>query len=186
VQSIPRARKRSSHLVVVLAAGACLLAMLAACHVTPYWRTLPAWVQRAYIPMFDNQTAEPGLEELLTNAFIEEILADGRVESVQKSKCDVVVRVSIMDYAEAPSSFSDDDIESAREITLGLKLELFDPKDPEVAIATTPKIEVVSIYHSERRSVSSLLHVDALERLGQQAGRQLVHSLITQMEMVEE
>ncbi len=170
------------------AAALLLLAVLSAgCHLTPYHRTLPDWVGSVYVPMAVNQTAEPGLEELLTNAFTTELLADGRLDVVRKSRSNAVVRLSIKDIEEHTSDHDVDDVESVREINLVLGMQLFDPSDPENPLLQFPGDIVVPFrYASGVRSVGSLLRVDAMDRLAETTARQLLHNLMSGMVEFEE
>ena len=154
------------------------VALAAACRVSYHERTLPDWISRVYVPMAVNETHEPGLEELVTNAFVEELLADGRVRAVRRSQCDAIARVTLHDYAETVDSFDSDDIESIRRLDLTLGLELFDSADPERLVVRTGRLPVHISYRSDRRATGAELDVDARDRLGESAGMRLVRAMI--------
>jgi len=82
---------------------------LLGCTRVPLVRTLPEYVYSVYVPMAENNTYEPGLEELLTNHIIDEFLADGRLRVENKANADITVSVSIKKYNTKTSSFSSDD-----------------------------------------------------------------------------
>lgn len=156
---------------------------LSGCHVTPYQRTLPEWVQRVYIPMAKNQTAEPGLEELITKAFQTEILADGRLELTQKSKSNAVLQVTLHDYKEVTSHFESDNVKSATTMEMKVGLDLFDPKDLRNPIGSIPAFTVKLPYSSDYRNYQSELDVDARERLGETTALRLLSALMSNAKM---
>ena len=171
-----------------LAAAALLLVVLTAgCHVTPYHRTLPDWVDRVYVPMALNETAEPGLEELITNAFTTELLADGRLDVVRKNRSNAVLQVTIKNFEQLTADHNVDAVESVREVNLILGLELFEPSDSENPLLHAEEDVIVPFrYASSTRSVGSLLRVDAMDRLSETTARMLLHNLMTRMtEIVE-
>ena len=156
------------------------------CQTTPYRRNLPAWVRTVYVPMVVNKTAETGLEELITNAFIEELLADGRVDVVSKDACDAVVRVTMKEYKELAVGFSTDDVESSSQAEITFGMELFDKSDPTTPVGAAEDFSFVFRWYSEFRAVDSLLEVEARERLAESAGRDLTHRLMTRVRMTRE
>jgi hypothetical protein len=192
--SIRDARHRGSHskvapvrrTLIVLGALALVLATLASCRTTPYVRQLPAWVRQVYVPMMLNQSTEPELEEHITNAFTTELLADGRVDVVSKDACDAVVQVALKDYKETAVGFSTDDVESSTQVDLTFAMQLFDKSDLKTPIGTTDDFTVTFRWYSEYRANDSLLEVDARERMAASAGRELVHRLLTEVDVTKE
>ena len=59
--------------------------------------------------MARNTSYEPGLEELVTRAVIEEMLADGRLIVESKSKADATLKIRIKRYGTVADAFSDDE-----------------------------------------------------------------------------
>lgn len=168
---------------ILLLAG--LLAALAACHVTPFQRKLPDTVRRVYLPMAINRTAEPGLEEIVTNAFAEQILTDGRLDLVKKSQADAVIRVVIEDYRESSSVFTGDDVEAVREVALTASLALFEPNDLVNPFARANNVVTRYSYGSDYRATFSTIGEDARVNLGAAAGGELLHALMNRVELVK-
>ena len=154
-----------------------------ACHVTPYQRTLPEWVRNVYVPMADNQSYEPGLEELVTNALAEELLADGRLTPVQKSQADVVLKITLARYDEATAQFEDDDVERRRSLTLLVVVTLYDPNDMRTPIGAVPGFRVSINGVSDLRSVEYEPLPDIRGRLAHEAGREIVKAVLTRAAM---
>lgn len=57
------------------------------------------------IPVFENKTLEPIVEEELTPAIIREFIRDSRVEVVSRSQAGLVLQGSVTSYKETPLSF---------------------------------------------------------------------------------
>ncbi len=163
-----------------------LTGVLTSCaNITPYERTLPDWVERVYLPMVNNQTFEPGLEELITNAFISEIMADGRLEIVKKNNSDLIIQITLTNYSEQTDNFESDDIERKRLITITSTMELFNPDDLENPVARLENIVTSLTYRSDYRSTYVVLDVDALQLLAERASRDLLLAIMSQIEFEE-
>lgn len=175
-------RKPIATLIICIIVFSSLLA-LQGCRTVPYQRTLPDWVMRVYVPMADNQSYETGLEEKLTNALIEEILLDGRLDVVQRSQSNAVMRLRILEYEEFAADFSVDDVADSKQVKLRLMVDMYDPSDLENRIGTVPPFSYTYRYPSGRRSVRSTLEVDARESLAEGAARQTLTRILSNMQM---
>jgi len=153
------------------------------CHVTPYQRTLPDWIRNVYVPLAENQTAEPGLEEVVTNALIEEMLADGRLNPVRRSEADVVMKVVIRKYREMSDDFEGDDVERRRSAEIEFGLFLYEPNDMDVPIASVLPFIVSIRYVSDYRSLDVEQEPDARRRLAHQSGIEIIRSVLTKAVM---
>lgn len=169
--------------IVVCIVGFSTLLALQGCRVVPHQRTLPDWVMRVYVPMADNQSYEAGLEEKLTNALIEEILLDGRLDVVQRTQSNAVLRLRILQYEEFAADFAVDDVEDSTQVKLRLSVDMYDPSDLENRIGTVAPFSYTYRYPSGRRSVRSLLEVDARENLADGAARQTLTKILSDMQM---
>ncbi len=129
-----------------------LLAALTGCaSAIPRYRTLPDWVETVAIPMFENESAEPGIEELGARYAIEEFLADGRlmVDSIPNS--DLVVRVRIVGYAKTPQRFADDEFPENTSIAIVASVKLFEPSAPGTPMADLGTVKAGFDYVSDFR-----------------------------------
>lgn len=57
------------------------------------------------IPVFENKTMEPIIEEEITSAVIKEFLKDDRIQVVDRSQAELVLQGSVISYKESPISF---------------------------------------------------------------------------------
>ncbi|MBI5407683.1 MAG: LptE family protein [Nitrospirae bacterium] len=69
---------------------------------------IPEGVRTLAIPVFENKTLEPIVEEELTPAVIREFLRDSRIEVVNRPQAGLVLRGSVTSYKESPLSFDKD------------------------------------------------------------------------------
>ena len=85
----------------------CSLLLLSSCgyHMAGTGGHLSAGVKSIFIPVFENKTMEPIIEEELTTAVIREFLKDGRIEVAESSRADMVLKGSVVSYKETPVSF---------------------------------------------------------------------------------
>src|SRR3990172_1119743 len=69
---------------------------------------IPEGVRTLAIPVFENKTLEPIVEEELTPVVIREFLRDSRIEVVSRSQTGLVLQGSVTSYKESPLSFDQD------------------------------------------------------------------------------
>lgn len=93
--------------VVAIPALLCSLLILSSCcyHMAGTGGHLTPGMKSVFIPVFENKTMEPIVEEELTPAVIREFLHDGRIEVVDRSRADMVLEGSVVSYKETPVSF---------------------------------------------------------------------------------
>lgn len=85
---------------------------------------IPSTITSIFIPVFQNKTTEPVIEEELTSRVIREFIKDRRLQVVDKSQADLILLGSITSYKEAPLSFDRNQnvLENRVTITVHLKL----------------------------------------------------------------
>lgn len=170
----------STHSAVRLATVLLLvMPTLTACETIRPVRTLPGWVRGVYIPMFENQTAEPGLEEIATQLTQEEFLADGRVRIVQKRDADLILKGTIVNYQVITDSLSDEDIPDRSTVSIVAVIRLFDPLDPEVPLASLDEIVAGDSFRSDVRSSRYVIKPDANRDALKVLAREIVNRTIT-------
>lgn len=151
---------------------------LTACETIRPVRTLPSWVRGIYVPMFENDTAEPGLEEVATQLTQEEFLADGRVKIVQKRDADLILKAIIKDYRVTVDSLSDEDIPDRSMVNVTADLKLYDPLDPEEPLASLGSVTATRNFRSDPRSARYVVKPDANREALALLARQIVAQTI--------
>jgi hypothetical protein len=153
--------------------------VLTGCETIRPVRTLPHWVRGVYIPMVENLTTEPGLEEVATQLTQEEFLADGRVRVVQRRDADLIVKVRILEYRVTVDDFDTDEVAGRSLITMLSDVRLFDMVDPDRPLANLGLIETESTYNSDPRATRYVVKPDANREALERLARQVVDRTIT-------
>ncbi len=133
--------------------GIILLAIImAGCSRIPLQRTLPEYVNSVYVPMIVNRSYEPGVEEILTNAVIDEFLADGRLRVERKTRADISLNVILSDYETLPSGFHDDEFPSTSRITTNATIIVINNIDGAI-MGEFEDVTAIYSYQSDPRRV---------------------------------
>jgi hypothetical protein len=155
------------------------LTTLSACHTAiPFHRSLPDWVRRVYVPIAQNGTTDAGLETLVTNAFTEATLSDGRLEVVSKAKADAVVQIRLDKMEKSTRTFSSDDVEASRELLLTYSVDLYDPADMQKPFAYIHKAEMHTTYTSDLRSLGGISNVQGRADLATATGKAILNDVL--------
>lgn len=80
--------------------------------------TLPAGLNRVYVPVFVNETDEPLIENDMTRQVIASIQREGSLKVVPEAEADTVLRVSLRKFIFSPVGFSRDQRTRANEYRL--------------------------------------------------------------------
>lgn len=153
--------------------------LLSACTPLVRDRTLPPSIRTVHVPMILNRTSEPGLEERMTVAVQEEILADGRLRLATSREADAILRIYLTDFQNRPSSFDVDGFATNRvyEVTANILVE--------ENIAGRPKIGdyrpvlATHFYNADPRRTTFDPEPRTMEELHRIFAREVVLSLLT-------
>ena len=69
---------------------------------------MPEGVHRISVPIFANETKNPEIARRLTNSFIEELLATGKVMVVDPDEAQAVIQGTVTRFAVVPITFDSD------------------------------------------------------------------------------
>ena len=132
----------------------------------PMRRNLPEWVHKVYVPIFENQSTQPGLEEIGTRMTIEEFLADGRLEVVTQPKdADLVVKVKLQDYNSTVTNFERDRFPYTTIIDVRASVALYEPGNLKTPFTTLGSVLAQRPFVSDFRNQNMTLDVDARDIL---------------------
>ena len=73
---------------------------LAACFAYSFKGSLPSNIKNVAIPLFDDNTAYPGVREDLTNSIIDEFIADNTLAVTPESDADIIITGTISSIRE--------------------------------------------------------------------------------------
>lgn len=154
------------------------LLTLMACQTVAPTRTLPTWVHGIHIPMFENETFEPGLEETATRLTQYAFVADSRLDVVARDRADLVVQAVLTDWGERVAGTSGDDIVDRMEISLTAHVQLFDPWDLEDPLADLGDLVVRHGFNVDERSTYFEPEPDRRQAILRSLADQIVHRVI--------
>jgi hypothetical protein len=116
--------------LVVLALGISVLAPLTGCVGYKLGSNLPPGIRTVFVPVFVNETGEPGLESLATSAAIEAIQKDGSLQVRTREQADCVLEVILKSYKLYPLRYRTDQTTTAKEYRLDMTADFVLKKLP--------------------------------------------------------
>ncbi|MCC6546878.1 hypothetical protein IT570_06885 [Candidatus Sumerlaeota bacterium] len=128
--------------------------LLSGCTPVVRSRTLPPSIRNVYVPMIVNRTAMPGLEEELTVALQEEILADGRLNLVKQKDADAVVRVTLIQFVTAPEKLDEDKFGTRQTWTIEADMEVEENIPGRPLIGGIRKVLATHGYNADTRTTT--------------------------------
>ena len=117
----------------------CLILPLAGCTGYRLGSNLPPGIRTVYIPVFMNDTGEPGLETLTTSSAIAEVQKDGSLRVVPREVANCVLEVTLRTYKMSPLRYRKDDTTTAQEYRLDLTADYVLKKLPTNEILSKGK-----------------------------------------------
>jgi len=91
---------------------------------------LPANIRKVFVPVFVNDTGEPGLENPTTSAAIAEIQKDGSLKVAAREEADCILEVTLRSYKMNPLRYRRDQTTTAQEFRLDLTADFVLKKLP--------------------------------------------------------
>ena len=85
---------------------------------------IPDEIKSVAIPVFENKTMEPVIEEEFTPMIIREFIKDSRIKVVDRTEADLVLGGSVNSYKESPLSFDQNQEELEYRITVTTHLKI--------------------------------------------------------------
>jgi hypothetical protein len=85
---------------------------------------LPPGITSINIPVFINDTKEPGLESILTSATIQEFQKDGSLKVLSRDQASCVMEVTIRKYDLEPLRYKKDQAITAQEFRLNITADV--------------------------------------------------------------
>ncbi len=151
----------------------------AGCTTFPRTRTLPNSVKTIYIPMAVNRSAEPAIEERMTQFVQEEFLADGRLRLVQRKKADAIVEIEIRKFDAIGSDSGVTDFMTRRDVTVEAKVSIYRNIPGRPKIGGERKVTAQSGFNSDTRSTGFVPEPDWKDSLLRDFARATVLEVMT-------
>jgi hypothetical protein len=102
---------------------------------------IPKELTTVAIPLWKNDTLEPGLEAIFTNAMLRQFAAKGWLDPVSPTNADTILEGRITSIDVQPLSFSSVAIELENRVTVVASVTLKRKKDQSVLWSTTRLVE---------------------------------------------
>jgi outer membrane lipopolysaccharide assembly protein LptE/RlpB len=88
---------------------------------------LPDHIKTIAIPTFENKTLEEGVEEIITQAVIEEFVQGGKVRLVSEENADAVLRGTVRSYkSDDVASYDENNDVSSYKLKIAVDIEITD------------------------------------------------------------
>jgi hypothetical protein len=84
------------------------------------------------IPLFDNQSTESGLRELLTDKLSQAFVTDNTLKVVPEQQADGVLRGTVISYAREPYTYSKSEVVSEYKSTVTVKVQFVNRRSQKV------------------------------------------------------
>ena len=88
----------------------------------------PKELRRVEIPVFENKTLRYGLEVYVTDAFMEAVEKDGRLEVAPKGEGALIVEGTITDYSREPFEYDSEGNVKTYKVTVKAEIGFYDKK----------------------------------------------------------
>lgn len=99
--------------------------------------SIPPHIKSVSIPEFQNETAEYGIEQRVTNLIIEKFNENGVLKVVDKENSDSVIKGSISKIEERPFTYNKDEVISEFRYKIFIKLDWYDVSKDKNIISKT-------------------------------------------------
>jgi len=105
---------------------ACLpvLVLAAGCGVYSFTPRGKSDIKSVAVERFDNETAEYGLEDQVTNQIVDAHIADGTLKVVALEHADAILSGILTNYDRKPSGFDENDQVESYKVTIGFDIVL--------------------------------------------------------------
>ena len=119
---------RSFIVPLLLLMGACITG----CSHYSVSGSLPSHIKTAAVPLFDNETVEPGIVEEVTETVINAIISNGAMKVVGESQADAVVNGTIMNVRDEADTYSRSEQAKQFKIRIFADVRFFDRRKNRV------------------------------------------------------
>jgi len=149
------------------------VAALYACGPYTFNPNLPGHIKSVAIPLFKNpRTFKYGAERILTDAVIDEFVADGSLDVADENVADSKLTVEIVNYKKEPLSYDVQEVVKEYNLAVVISATFTDLTTNQVLWQEPSMYESVSYYAIGARAETE---DEALQRLAEELARKLVN-----------
>jgi outer membrane lipopolysaccharide assembly protein LptE/RlpB len=111
-------------LFLLIIAGLC-----SSCGYYSFKGSLPSYIKRVAIPLFDNNTAYPGIQQDLTNKVIDEFINDNTLEVTNEPLADIIIIGTITSVTQKTATIKTDETVTGYNLYVNVKVKCEDIKN---------------------------------------------------------
>jgi hypothetical protein len=91
--------------------------------------SLPSNIKSVAIPLFDNNTAYPGIQEDLTSRVIDEFINDNTLEVTNERMADIIIKGTILSITQKPATITRDETVTGYNLYVNVRVKCEDVKN---------------------------------------------------------
>jgi hypothetical protein len=111
--------------------GFSLVLLCLSCGVYTFSPSALGGIKSAAIPVFDNQTTQYGIGELLTSALSQALVSDNTLKVLPESQADAVMRGTIVSYSRDPYTYTSGETVQQYICRIGVKIKFSKTKNDQ-------------------------------------------------------
>ena len=140
--------------------------------------SLPGDVQKVYLPLFANRTAEPYLETLLSNDLSEVLSRNGNISQVEsRQQAEAVLEGTIISYTSKALSYDKNDDVGEYRATIGVEVKLRQVEDNKLLWQGTVVMDDEYLA-ADDKNVQEDLERDAIEEISPRIAEEVLSRLL--------
>ena len=116
----------------LLPAILCPALILAGCFSYSFKGSLPSNIKNIAIPLFDDNTAYPGVREDLTNGVIDEFIADNTLNVTRESEADIIITGTISSIREKAAIITGNETVEEIQMVVSVRAKCEDIKNQKI------------------------------------------------------
>ena len=167
-------RSRRGAALVPIAGLAVLTALVVAGCGYSFRANLPPGIRAVHIPVLENRTQEPGIEDLVTQALTQAVVTGGRLRIAAAAEADARLEGSIVEYALSSLAFDRSSNVTQYRLRIALKLTLRDLRKNEVIWTVDRAEDQADFQVAGQIPVTLVRQEDALRRAAIEVSRAIV------------
>jgi hypothetical protein len=105
-----------------------ILLLISSCGYYSFKGSLPSYIKKVAIPLFDNNTAYPGIQEDLTNKVIDEFISDNTLEVTNERTADIIIRGTITSISQRAATVKKGETVTGYNLYVNVKVKCEDIK----------------------------------------------------------
>ena len=115
--------------VPVIGIGIILLTL--SCGVYTFSPSALGGIKSAAVPVFDNQTTQYGIGELLTSALSQKLVSDNTLKVLPESQADAVIKGTVIAYSRDPYTYTASETVQEYICRIGIKVKFVKTKNDQ-------------------------------------------------------